>query len=158
MLEEFRTEVQATLAELRTLAHGIYPPLLRDRGLGRRCATPRARGAAGRGVEVQLEERPPAEIEAAVYFCCLEAMNNAVKHAGDDASITLSVRVEGTSLTFDVIDSGVGFEMGHSAAGQGFDNMSDRLGAYGGELDRRVRTRSRHECSRPGADRSATHA
>ena len=93
-----------------------------------------ARSALPVEVDVQLEERPPADIEAAVYFCCLEAVNNAVKHAGDDASITLSVRVEGTSLTFDVIDSGVGFEMGHSAAGQGFDNMSDRLGAYGGEL------------------------
>jgi signal transduction histidine kinase len=134
VLDEFRKEVQATLTELRALAHGIYPPLLRDRGLEEALRNACARSALPVEVDVQLEERPPADIEAAVYFCCLEAVNNAVKHAGNDASITLSVRVEGTSLTFDVIDSGMGFEMGHSAAGQGFDNMSDRLGAYGGEL------------------------
>ena len=134
ILDEFRKEVQATLTELRALAHGIYPPLLRDRGLSEALRNACARSSLPVDVDVQLEQRPPADVEAAVYFCCLEAVNNAAKHAGEGASITLSVRVEGTSLVFDVTDNGVGFEMGHAARGQGFDNMGDRLGAYGGQL------------------------
>ena len=78
LLEELRGDAQATLTELRELAHGIYPPLLMDRGL------PEAlRAAANRAVlptEVVADVgRYDSEVEAAVYFCCLEAMQNAGK-------------------------------------------------------------------------------
>ncbi len=79
MLEELRREMQATVQQLRDLAYGIYPPLLADRGLGEALAA-----AAGRaGVEVDLtvagdgNRRYPPELEAAVYFNCLEAMQGA---------------------------------------------------------------------------------
>ena len=85
-------------------------------------------------IEVQLAERPPPDVEATVYFCCLEAVNNAAKHAGEGATITLTVRGEGASLVFAVADNGIGFDVDHAVTGQGFDNMRDRLGAHGGEL------------------------
>jgi signal transduction histidine kinase len=134
VLDEFRKEVQDTLTELRALAHGIYPPLLRDRGLDEALRNACARSSLPVQVEVLLEERPTPDLEAAVYFCCLEAVNNAAKHAGDGASIKLNVHVEDTWLVFDVTDNGGGFDVGQGATGQGFDNMSDRLGAYGGQL------------------------
>ena len=79
-------DVQETIQELRELAHGIYPPLLVDSGLaealraaatGRRSRPPSTPTASG---------ATPSEIEAAVYFCCLEAMQNAAKHAGEGAT------------------------------------------------------------------------
>lgn len=79
MLEELRREMQATVQQLRDLAYAIYPPLLTDRGLGEALAA-----AAGRvGAEVELtvagggDRRYPPEVEAAVYFSCLEAMQAA---------------------------------------------------------------------------------
>ena len=83
-MEELRSDVQDTLGELRELAHGIYPPLLRDRGSGRGAASGgQPSDAAGRGVDGDGVGRYPTETEAAVYFCCLEAMQNAGKHAGE---------------------------------------------------------------------------
>jgi signal transduction histidine kinase len=134
VLDEFRKDVQATLDELRGLAHGIYPPLLRDRGLKEALRNACARFGLPVEVEVNLAERPPADLEAAVYFCCLEAVNNAAKYAGDGAGICLSVRTEAQELVFAVTDDGIGFDATEHPGGQGFDNMRDRVGAYGGDL------------------------
>jgi signal transduction histidine kinase len=134
LLDELRRDVQATLDELRGLAHGIYPPLLRDRGLGEALRNASTRFALPVEIDVDLAERPPADLEAAVYFCCLEAVNNAAKHAGDGATITVSVSEEASWLTFSVVDDGLGFDVSSVAGGQGFDNMRDRVGAYGGDL------------------------
>jgi signal transduction histidine kinase len=134
LLDELRRDVQTTLNELRGLAHGIYPPLLRDRGLGEALRNASTRFPLPVEVDVRLADRPPPDLEAAVYFCCLEAVNNASKHAGEGAKITVDVAVEGTWLTFSVVDDGVGFDAPGAAAGQGFDNMRDRVGAYGGDL------------------------
>jgi signal transduction histidine kinase len=134
LLEELRGDAQATLTELRELAHGIYPPLLMDRGL------PEAlRAAANRAVlptEVVAEVgRYDSEVEAAVYFCCLEAMQNAGKHAGDGARMSVTVTATETELCFEVADDGAGFDATHAArTGHGFVNMADRLGAIGGAL------------------------
>ncbi len=134
LLDELRRDVQATLDELRGLAHGIYPPLLRDRGLREALRNASTRFALPVEIDVDLTERPPADLEAAVYFCCLEAVNNAAKHAGEGATISVSVSEEASCLTFSVADDGHGFEVGSVAGGQGFDNMHDRVGAYGGDL------------------------
>jgi signal transduction histidine kinase len=134
LLDELRRDVQATLDELRGLAHGIYPPLLRDRGLGEALRNASTRFALPVEIDVDLAERPPADLEAAVYFCCLEAVNNAAKHAGEGATITVSVSEEESWLTFSIADDGHGFDVGSVAGGQGFDNMRDRVGAYGGDL------------------------
>ncbi len=83
-----------------------------------------------------------------MYFCCLEAMQNAGKHAGEGAEITVTVVGRGRLrsrtadgdtqgagvLRFTVHDDGAGFDVGAGGAGHGFVNMRDRLGAIGGEL------------------------
>jgi signal transduction histidine kinase len=133
MLDELVTEVQGTVQELRELAHGIYPPLLVDGGL-----LPALRAAATRSpldVAVSGEGlgRYPAEVEAAVYFCCMEALQNAAKHA-PGSTVEVSVREESGGLVFSVVDDGPGYDAEHARKGHGFVNMSDRLGAIGGKV------------------------
>ncbi len=135
MLDQLRGDVQDTLDELRELAHGIYPPLLRDRGL--EAALKAAANRSRLPVELVVEEevhRHPAETEAAIYFCVLEAMQNAGKHAGDDARLTITISEAGDELRFEVADDGPGFDASTAAMGHGFVNMRDRLGALGGTL------------------------
>jgi signal transduction histidine kinase len=133
MLDEIGAEVKRTIQELRELAHGIYPPLLADSGLGEAL-----RAAAGRSplpVEVVSAGigRYTPEIEAAVYFCCLEALQNAAKHA---ASAAVEVRIweDSGGLLFSVSDDGPGFDPESARRGHGFVNMADRLGAIGGTV------------------------
>jgi signal transduction histidine kinase len=79
--------------------------------------------------------RYPPEAEAAVYFCCLEAMQNAGKHAGEGARVTITVEECNDELCFEVADNGAGFDAGSDAIrGHGFVNMADRVGAIGGAL------------------------
>jgi signal transduction histidine kinase len=133
LLDQLRADAQTAIGAVRELAHGIYPPLLRDRGLGEALRTAATRSALTCAVEVDLPGRYPPDIEACVYFCCLEAIQNAGKHAGAGAEIL--VQVDGTSegLRFSVRDDGAGFSA-EDGAGHGFVNMRDRLGAVGGEL------------------------
>jgi signal transduction histidine kinase len=136
VVEELRDNLKDAIVELRALAHGIFPPLLSSGGL--REALPAAAGRAPLSTTVDTEGigRYTPEIESTVYFCCLEAMQNAGKHAGDDAEIEIRVCDDGRVLTFEVIDDGAGFDAApNAAAGHGFVNMTDRLGAVGGRLD-----------------------
>jgi signal transduction histidine kinase len=134
MLDELRGDVQATLAELRELAHGIYPPLLRDRGLQEALTTAANRATLVTSVDAPGLGRFDTDVEAAVYFCCLEAMQNAGKHAGDDATLRVSVGTDGRVLWFEVHDDGKGFDVGPVVNGHGFVNMRDRLGALDGQV------------------------
>jgi signal transduction histidine kinase len=136
MLDQLRSDVQDTLDELRELAHGIYPPLLRDRGL--QAALQAAANRSTLPVELVVADdvgRHPAETEAAIYFCCLEAMQNAGKHAGADAELTVTIAEVDGELRFEVADDGPGFDVAATAMGHGFVNMRDRLGAIGGTLE-----------------------
>ncbi len=133
MLDMLADNIKETIQELRDLAHGIYPPLLMDSGL-----VEALRAAAGRSpLDVTFTpgevRRYPTEVEAAVYFCCLEALQNAAKHA-PDAHVTLAVGEEEGRLRFRVADDGPGFDLAAMGLGHGFTNMSDRLGAIGGEV------------------------
>jgi signal transduction histidine kinase len=135
LLEELRADAQTTLTELRELAHGIYPPLLMDRGLGEALVAAANRSTLPTSVHADVG-RFPSDIEAAVYFCCLEALQNAGKHAGADAHVDVTVTATDRELRFDVVDSGAGFDAtGDAIRGHGFINMTDRLGAIGGRLE-----------------------
>jgi signal transduction histidine kinase len=139
MLEELRADVQDTLSELRELAHGIYPPLLRDRGLAEALQTAANRATLPTSVKADGIGRFPEGVETAVYFCCLEAMQNAGKHAGDGAEVTVRVHIDPagqpeSELLFSVCDDGAGFDPAVGENGHGFVNMRDRLGAIGGTL------------------------
>ncbi|MHA6782547.1 sensor histidine kinase [Pseudonocardia saturnea] len=135
LLDQLRGDAQAAIGAVRELAHGIYPPLLRERGLGEALRTAAARSPLRCAVEVDLAARYGQDVESCVYFCCLEAIQNAGKHAGDGAEILVTVTHTDTTLSFRVSDDGVGFDPAAGGAGHGFVNMRDRLGAVGGELE-----------------------
>jgi signal transduction histidine kinase len=135
LLEQLGHDLQEAVQELRDLAHGIYPPVLMDRGLV--AALDSAAGRAGLPVDVVGDDvgRFPQDVEAAVYFCCLEALQNAAKHAGEAAHVIVTIDRDGEALAFTVADDGAGFDPdGLAGRGHGFVNMSDRVGAVGGTL------------------------
>ena len=126
--------VQATLQELRDLAHGIYPPLLADKGLPGALESAARRAVVPVTVHAEELGRYAPEAEATVYFCVLEALQNAGKYAGEGATVEVGVREDDHRLTFTVTDDGAGFDPAAGAMGAGFTNMLDRLGALGGSL------------------------
>ena len=135
MLEQICKDLQEAVQELRNLAHGIYPPLLMDRGLPEALSAAAGRAALPTDVEAEGIGRYAQPTEAAVYFCVLEALQNAAKHAGEGSEAHVSVREEEGALLFDVVDDGAGFDMATGAHhGHGFVNMSDRVGAIGGTI------------------------
>jgi signal transduction histidine kinase len=134
MVEEVRADALATIEELRTLAHGIYPPVLMDKGLPAALSSAADRASLPVTVTVTGVERYPQELEAAMYFCCLEALQNAGKHAGDGATVDIHLTHAKGELRFTVTDDGVGFDAS-TGGGHGFVNMADRLGALGGTLE-----------------------
>lgn len=134
MLEDLAVEVEATIDEVRELAHGIYPPRLRDRGLAEALATAAHRAGPGVIVDADRVGRYPEDIEAAVYFCCLEAIQNSTKHAGCGRTVVIRLSESPGALEFTVSDDGQGFDSEVVEAGQGITNMRDRIGATGGHL------------------------
>jgi signal transduction histidine kinase len=136
ILDSLGDNVQEALDELRDLAHGIYPPLLQDRGLADALAAAAGRASVRTRVDTDGVGRYDPDIEAAVYFCCLEALQNASKYAGDGATATVRVRedVGGSTLVFEVSDDGAGFDATDARSGVGITNMRDRVGAIGGSL------------------------
>jgi signal transduction histidine kinase len=92
------------------------------------------RSALTAEVNCQALTRYPSRLEAAVYFCCLEALQNAAKHAGQRARATISLADQDGVLRFAVADDGAGFDIPSATASAGLQNMADRIGALGGEL------------------------
>jgi signal transduction histidine kinase len=77
--------------------------------------------------------RYPREIETAAYFCCLEAVQNAAKHASGASAAVIELSDNG-SLTLEVRDDGAGFDMASVNGGVGLTSMRDRLATVGGRL------------------------
>jgi signal transduction histidine kinase len=130
-----RDEVHAAHHELRDLAHGVYPSVLTQHGLPEALAAAADRCPLPVDVHTDGVGRFGADLEAAVYFCCVEALQNAAKHAGPDARARVAVAVEDGDVCFAVTDDGVGFDAGPEPVGNGFDNLRDRLGAAGGAVE-----------------------
>jgi signal transduction histidine kinase len=84
-------------------------------------------------IDAQDVSRYPTEVESAVYFCCLEALQNVAKHAQGATSVWISLEDDG-ALRFAVVDDGAGFLDEALSAGTGVTNMRDRLAAVGGVL------------------------
>jgi signal transduction histidine kinase len=133
-LASLKAEAGEALENLRDLARGIYPPLLADQGL-MAALQPQARKATFPiTIEADGIGRYPQDAEAAVYFCCLEALQNVAKYAkATRATVTLSE--EGGSLAFTVTDDGEGFDTNTISYGTGLQGMADRLSAQGGSLE-----------------------
>src|SRR4029079_16970798 len=134
LLGEIEQDLATASGQLRTLAHGILPPLLLTGGLADALTGIASHASATVRVHHVTRARFGPQVEAAVYFCCLEAVQNAAKHAGDGATVTIDVH-DGEGLTLVVSDDGAGFDPATAPRGHGFTNMADRLGALGGSLD-----------------------
>jgi signal transduction histidine kinase len=134
LMNQLQDDVKSAIEELRALAHGIYPPLLSSAGLGEALAAACRRAPLPADVTADVAGRYAPEVEAAVYFCCLEALQNAAKHGGAGVSAHVRIREEAGALLFEVCDDGVGFDSSHLGDGAGHTNMRDRLGAVGGTL------------------------
>lgn len=136
LLTEIGADADAAIVELRALAHGIVPPLLAERGLA--IALAEAARCAALPVTTDVKEigRGDPGIERAVYFCCVEAMQNAAKHAGPDARAALALYREEGKLCFAVTDSGEeARELPGFGSGHGMSNMRDRIEAVGGRIE-----------------------
>jgi signal transduction histidine kinase len=136
LLDRLVGEVQDTAVELRELSHGVYPPELTHHGLRHALDTLAQRSSRPVTVKTVEVGRYRADVEATVYFCCVEAVQNITKYAGDDACVVISVDGRGP-LTYAITDNGAGFAAGPTD-GRGLLNMLDRVGAVGGTL--RVRS------------------
>ena len=139
--ERARTSVRAledesaqALRTLRALARGIYPPLLREQGLAAAVRAEAEKMPVPAIVRADHLDRYQPEVEAAVYFVCLEALQNITKHArASRVEITLHSLTH--ELIFEVTDDGAGFEVAKDASGSGLRNMIDRIEGLGGRLE-----------------------
>jgi signal transduction histidine kinase len=134
LLRGLGSEVDRSLNEVRSLARGIYPSPLADRGLvealrsaALQAALPTTVLAAG------VSDRYPRDIESAAYFCCLEALQNVAKHAHGATGAVIELSHDGV-LRCEVRDDGAGFDTLSISTGVGMTSMRDRLAAVGGEL------------------------
>ena len=133
MLTQIDAEIQTALGDLRDLARGIYPPLLIDEGLGAALDAQARRSPVPTTVRADGLGRYAPEVEAAVYFSCLEALQNVVKYA-EARSATVILAQSNGHLTFEVVDDGRGFDPAAERDGSGLQGIADRLGALHGEV------------------------
>jgi signal transduction histidine kinase len=134
LLEGLVTDVGDAVQNLRELARGIYPPILADSGLAAALEAQAARSPLRVEVHTGRISRYPPETEAAAYFCCLEALQNAVKHASATV-VTIDLEESAGMLRFRVADNGRGIDMAKAGGGSGIQNMTDRVAALGGSLE-----------------------
>jgi signal transduction histidine kinase len=130
----FEGEIAITIDEVRRFGRGLYPAVLADRGLEDALNAVARTAAIPTSVDATLTHRYPREVESAVYFACLEALQNAAKHAADATAVRIVISGNGR-LRFDVSDNGMGFDTHAIADGSGLTNMRDRIGALGGTLE-----------------------
>jgi signal transduction histidine kinase len=134
LLHELQTEAQEALDALRDLARGIYPPLLVDSGLPAALQAYAGKASLPVALEAVGVGRYPQEVEAAVYFCCAEALQNVAKYAMA-SNVVVRLADEQGELAFSVTDDGAGFDPGASSTGTGIQGMTDRVEALGGTLE-----------------------
>jgi signal transduction histidine kinase len=137
LLGELQTQTTETLEDLRDIARGIYPPLLADRGLPAALESQARKSPLPVTIEPDGVGRYGPEVESAVYFCCLEALNNVAKYA-EASTVEIRLRQDEDELRFEIVDDGRGFDAAAMGTGTGLQGMADRLDAIGGSLE--VRT------------------
>jgi signal transduction histidine kinase len=134
MLAGLQTETGDALENLRDLARGIYPPLLADKGLVAALESQARKAAIPTVIRADDVARYPQDVEATIYFCALEALNNASKYSQASRAEVRLAQTDG-HLRFEVDDDGVGFDAAATGYGTGLRGMADRVDAVGGTLD-----------------------
>jgi signal transduction histidine kinase len=133
-IDDLRRQTRDALETLSALAAGLYPQALRERGIAAALSAQTTLTTVPVEVIDYVSGRYPEDLEAAVYFCCQEAIQNAIKHAhASRISVRLADR-DGT-LRFTVSDDGTGFDPSTARRGAGMQNMADRIAAGGGSLE-----------------------
>jgi len=134
LLRQLGSEIDGALDEVRSLARGIYPSPLSDRGLAEALRSAALQAALPTTVlATGVRKRYPREIESAAYFCCLEALQNAVKHARGATAVVIEL-TDNSLLRFEVRDDGAGFDTDAAEPGVGLVSIRDRLAAVHGDL------------------------
>lgn len=135
LVERIGRELDEALDELRSVARGSDPISLERYGIG--SALREVAGRLSPLIEVKQSHarRYPRETERAAYFCCSEAMQNAMKHAGHNARVWVTLADGDGVLTFQVDDDGLGFDRGTVNDGTGLANMEERVTQLGGHLE-----------------------
>jgi signal transduction histidine kinase len=133
MLEAIQGSANDALEDLRDLARGIYPPLLADKGLVVALEAQARKSTIPTVVDAQELGRYSQEVEAAVYFSCLEALQNVAKYA-QASTATVRLGQDDGVLRFEVDDDGDGFDPAATGYGTGLQGIADRLDAIGGEI------------------------
>ena len=133
LIIDLKADTDEALETLRDLARGIYPPLLADRGLRVALEAQARKATLPVTVEGDGSSRYPQELEAAVYFCVLEALQNVQKYANAGSAVVRLSEHDGC-VQFEIQDDGRGFDRTKVARGAGLTNMDDRLDALGGKL------------------------
>jgi signal transduction histidine kinase len=134
LVGQLKSDADEALETLRDLARGIYPPLLADQGLVVALEAQARKATAPVEVVASGLTRYPPETEAAVYFCCLEALQNVQKYASAHR-VVVALTGSGGHLDFAVSDDGLGFDSTLVKRGAGLTNMADRIDALGGTLE-----------------------
>ena len=127
-------DLEVAIEDLRNVARGLYPQLLSRYGVGQALASVTDGGALSVDIRDAGLTRQAEGVELTVYFCCLEALQNAAKHAGPGASAVVVLGQDRDGVHFSVEDDGVGFEPDDVERGGGLTNLADRAAAAGGEL------------------------
>jgi signal transduction histidine kinase len=133
-LRELRGQVDIALDEVRSLAHGVYPPLLADEGVVEAIRAVASRAPIHTEVEAHDVGRLPTELESAVYFCVSEALQNALKHAEGARNVYVRFDRTGERLRFSIRDDGAGMPPDKIMDGRGITNMRDRVTTLGGDV------------------------
>jgi signal transduction histidine kinase len=145
-IETALDDADHAIDDLRDLVHGIYPSTLDTDGIGAALLAQARLAPLPVRIHDELapDQRYPRDIEAAAYFCCLEALQNAVKHAAANR-VEIRLWVEADRLAFAITDDGRGFTA--DTGGHGLTNLADRTTALGGRIA---------VASRPGGGTSVT--
>lgn len=141
-LERLDSQVEEAIKALRDVAQGALGANLRERGPGAALADAAAQAPIPVRLEIQGLTRQAEALEAALYFCCLECLQNVAKHAGAGAAATVTVTQHSDRVRFSVSDDGAGFDPDAVRYGAGLGNLRERVTALGGEL--RVDARPGH--------------
>jgi len=132
-INDLRVELDRARQELRSLAHGVYPAMLLQSGVVSALEELRLQSPLPVEVAGDYDARYPSAVESAVYFTCVEALQNAMKHAAGATAVSIRVHPLGGRLAFEVLDDGAGIRP-DATRGHGLDNMHERIEALGGRL------------------------
>lgn len=132
VLEEIASDVREALEGVRELAHEIYPPLLLDRGLLDAIGAAASAAAIPTRVEPASLARYPDDLEATVYFCCVDALRGWA--SGTVEGATVRIWQDGPSLNFEVVHDGEDLDPHDVLPVSRVNSMQDRIGAVGGRL------------------------